>query len=177
MNPDLLPSRQHGVALAVGLIFLLVLTVIGLAAMRVSTSQTLQAASYQFSTISFQAAESAISAIMGEIRGDIDPATLDPPPVSPFGNILVDAINATQPDQRPVRPTDQTELSAGPRTVNTAATVTSDNPDGSGPPLAGFSIGGSVSAYRFSVRSIASVPNTAARADHQQGLVRLGPSP
>lgn len=168
MNELRFPSSQRGVALAVGLIFLIIVTLVGLAAMRITSSQTLQAANYQFKTITFQGAEGGIRTIMGEIGGEIVPNPV------PATNILVQAINAAQPTDRPTR---SPEYSSGSRRVNTAATLTSDNPDGGGPPLANFSLSGQVAAYRFSIRSNSNVPNTSAVSDHQQGVFRLGPKP
>lgn len=168
MNAPLpFPRLQRGVALAVGMIFLVVVTLIGLAAMRVTTSQTLQAANYQFKAVTFQGSEGGIRTIMGEIRGDI-------PAADPTSSILVEAINAQTVAEQPIRTPD---LSTGGRTVNTSATLTSDNPNGDGLPLANFSLSGSVAAYRFSIRSTSDIPNTGARSDHQQGVVRLGPKP
>lgn len=162
------PSSQRGVALAVGLIFLVILTVIGLAAIRVTSSQTLQANNYQFKTLTFQAAESGIRRVMAEIRGEIPgPAGAD--------NILVTAINATALSGVPTRTVDVVppNLSAGSMTVS--ATLTSDNPDGNGPPLENFSIGKDSSVYRFTIRSNSTLNNTGAVSDHQQGVARVAP--
>lgn len=168
------PARQSGVALAVGLIFLVIITLVGLAAMRVTTSQTLQAANYQFKTITFQGSEGGIRTIMGEITGVL-------PPPDPTKNLLVQAINATSADPDnsagPPRRVPQFSESGSGRQVNTQAILTSDNPDGGGAPLANFSLGGQVAEYRFSIRSESTIPNTAARSDHQQGVRRLGPKP
>ena len=170
--PTPAPVSQRGVALAVGLIFLFIVTLVGLAAMRVTTSQTLQAASYQFKTITFQGSEGGIRTVMGEILGDI-PAPASAP------NILVQALNAEQADPAASAgpPQRSPDLSTDGRTVNTTAVMTSDNPNGDGPPLENYSLSGSVAAYRFSIRSRSDIPNTSARSDHQQGVVRIGPKP
>lgn len=177
MNRRLAPTAQRGVALAVGLIFLVIVTIMGLAAIRVTSSQTLQAANYQFKTVTFQGAESAIRRVMAEVRGEI-PAAAGP-------NILVSAVNATNTNPLsptnlegiPIRTVDVVPpyLTAGAVTSN--ALLTSDNPDGSGPPLENFSLKGDTTAYRFTIRATSTVRNTNATSDHQQGLARIAPRP
>jgi len=172
------PVAQRGVALAVGLIFLIIVTIMGLAAIRVTSSQTLQAANYQFKTVTFQGAESAIRRVMAEVRGEV---------IAPSGepNILVAAINADN-----ASPRSATNLTGRPaRTVNIVppyltagavtsdALVTSDNPDGSGPPLENFSLKGDTTAYRFTIRATSTLRNTSAISDHQQGIARIAPKP
>lgn len=56
-------ARQRGAALMVSLMFLLVMTMLGLAAIRATTQQTRMAAGMQFQTSAFQAAEAAIRTI------------------------------------------------------------------------------------------------------------------
>ena len=176
MNRRPVPSAQRGVALAVGLIFLIIVTIMGLAAIRVTSSQTLQAANYQFKTVTFQGAESAIRRVMAEVRGEM---------VAPVGqiNILVAAVNATNPttgtNVSPVRTVDivPPHLSSTPDALTSRAVLTSDNPDGSGPPLENFSLKGDTTAYRFTIRATSTVRNTSATSDHQQGLARIAPRP
>ena len=189
MKPGRCVTRQRGVALAVGLIFLVILTVVGLAGMRMTTQQTLQAANYQFKTLTFQGSEGGIRNVMAEVRG------LIPPPAyvdvnDPLQNILVRAISATVPvdlesvDVPMTNPATDNPLSeprinqpvVSPR-ARVGAVVYSDNPDGSGAPLVNYSLGGNVAAYRFTIRSVSRVPNTNARSDHQQGMERIGPRP
>ncbi|TDU30789.1 PilX-like prepilin protein [Panacagrimonas perspica] len=164
------PTAQRGVALAVGLIFLVIITIMGLAAIRVTSSQTLQAANYQFKTVTFQGAESAIRRVMAEVRGEV---------AAPAGetNILVAAVNATDLAGRPTRSVDIVPpyLTAG--AVTSVAFLTSDNPDGSGPPLENFSLKGDTTAYRFTIRATSTLRNTNAASDHQQGLARIAPRP
>lgn len=169
MNRCLAPTAQRGVALAVGLIFLVIVTIMGLAAIRVTSSQTLQAANYQFKTVTFQGAESAIRRVMVEVRGEI------PAPTGP--NILVAAVNATNPAGSPTRTVDIVPPYLTSGAVTSTAVLTSDNPDGSGPPLENYSLKGDTTAYRFTIRATSTVRNTNATSDHQQGLARIAPRP
>lgn len=54
------PQAQRGAALIVGLVLLLVMTLLGVAAMRTSTLQLVMAGNSQYSQLAFQAAESGI---------------------------------------------------------------------------------------------------------------------
>lgn len=68
---------QHGAALMVSLMFLVVLTMLGLAAVRATTQQTRMAASMQFGSSAFEAAEGAIRTLYNQIVGSAtQPATL-----------------------------------------------------------------------------------------------------
>jgi type IV pilus assembly protein PilX len=55
-----LPQAQRGAALIVGLVLLLVMTLLGVAAMRTSTLQLVMAGNSQYSQLAFQAAESGV---------------------------------------------------------------------------------------------------------------------
>jgi|GEM_PF-5723487 len=54
------PQKQKGVVLVIGLLMLLVITMVGVTAMSGTTANERMTANYQFQTLSFQAAESAI---------------------------------------------------------------------------------------------------------------------
>jgi hypothetical protein len=143
-----LPRRQAGVALAVGLLLLIVLTLIGLTAVRMTTQQGRMAANFQWQSDVFQGAESAIRVVVGEMRGVLDP------PTGVTTNILVDAIDGATPDpQRTVGYIGQT---AAP----------------------GYSMGvgeGSIVAHQFRVSATSELAAGAARARHEQGVQRVGP--
>lgn len=55
-----LPQAQRGAALIVGLVLLLIMTLLGVAAMRTSTLQLVMAGNSQYAQLAFQAAESGI---------------------------------------------------------------------------------------------------------------------
>ena len=68
------PQAQRGAALIVGLVLLLVMTLLGVAAMRTSTLQLVMAGNSQYSQLAFQAAESGIE---NEFNGGGLTTTLD----------------------------------------------------------------------------------------------------
>lgn len=173
---------QHGMALAVGLLLLLVLTIIGLTAVRMTTQQSRMAANYQFQTLSFQGAEGVIRQIVDEARSQ-DPSV---------ENILITAIfSATmpgaeeeeegeeeqggapeeEPDERLAR---SLELQTDHLNVSASANIRYIRQA----PATGFSLGvgtGAVVAHQFEIMGNGEIPNTNARAQHQQGIERVGP--
>lgn len=69
------PAKQQGMVLIVGLVMVLLLTIIGLAAIRGSGLQESMAANMRDTNMAFQAAESAVRTC----EGDLNPANLFPP--------------------------------------------------------------------------------------------------
>jgi len=65
-HPELVPCRQSGVALVAALAILLILTIIGVAAMRTSSLEERMAGNIQDSTYAFEAAESALNKALNE---------------------------------------------------------------------------------------------------------------
>jgi Tfp pilus assembly protein PilX len=66
-------QRERGIALVVGLILLLILTVLGLTAIRATSLQERMSANNQQQTVTFQAAEQGIRLMMAELRHFISP--------------------------------------------------------------------------------------------------------
>lgn len=62
------PSRQTGIVLVVGLVFLLVLTIIGVASLRTTTLEQRMAGNMQQRTLAFQDAETKIAMLIGEVN-------------------------------------------------------------------------------------------------------------
>lgn len=62
------PSRQRGVVLAVGLIFLLVLTIIGVTSLRTTTLEQRMAGNMQQRTVAFQDAETRIAMMINQLN-------------------------------------------------------------------------------------------------------------
>ena len=60
-NTTRLRSKQSGTALVMSMVVLVILTILGLSAMRVSVMETRMAGNIQDSTIAFQAAESGLA--------------------------------------------------------------------------------------------------------------------
>lgn len=70
INHARLPGKQRGVALVVALMILVIISVMGIAAMRTSLFNSRITASTQGAVMSFQAAESALAALFTEISDD-----------------------------------------------------------------------------------------------------------
>lgn len=157
-----LPQQQRGAALAVGLFFLLILTIVGLTAVRMTTQQGRMAASYQFQNTTFQGAESALRGVVAEVRGEIAP------PAAATINLLVEAISTPPGDAVPTR-----SFGVGNEISGDAAVTYR----GQGP-APGYSLGagaGSIVAHRFEINGQSTMTNTSAQAEHLQGIERIGP--
>jgi len=68
MHPP--PSRQRGIVLVVGLVFLLVLTIIGVTSLRTTTLEQRMAGNLQQRTVAFQDAEARISMLINLFNGN-----------------------------------------------------------------------------------------------------------
>ncbi len=146
-------DRQHGAALVVSLILLLILTVLGVASMSSATVGLAMAGNAQFQNRAFEAADSMIEAEI--TRDDIAPLTAPGPLAAVAGNINRDFVD---PDGN---------------VIAVASGVTLyDKETGA----AGWQLGGSTSfkAYHFDVVGAATSARGAA-ATHQQGYYVIGP--
>ncbi len=162
MTSPSLPHQQKGAALAVGLFFLLILTIVGLTAVRMTTQQGRMAASYQFQNTTFQGAESAIRGVVAEIRDEIEP------PSGTAGNLLVEAISKAVGEDPPAR---QFAVGTG---VTSGASIRYVMQA----PAPGYSLGvgaGSIVAHRFEIDAQSTVSAANAQAEHLQGVERIGP--
>lgn len=77
------PRQQQGVALVIALMILVIISVIGIAAMRTSLFSVKVATSAQASAMAFQSAETALSAIYDEATS---------PSATSAGNVIADAV-------------------------------------------------------------------------------------
>lgn len=68
-------SKQQGVVLVVGLLMLLLITIIGVSALSKTGSNERTTGNNQFSTVNFQAAESAVKVMFS--RAEVEPTILD----------------------------------------------------------------------------------------------------
>lgn len=64
------PGRQKGIVLVVGLVFLLVLTIIGVTSLRTTTLEQRMAGNMQQRTVAFQDAEAKIAMIINGLNGN-----------------------------------------------------------------------------------------------------------
>lgn len=88
MKPLKTMTGQGGIALVMGLVLLLVITILGIAAIRSTTQQERMAANSLQHTVTFQSAELAIRQVMEQLRGQ---ATA--PPLANGQSPLIAAIN------------------------------------------------------------------------------------
>lgn len=159
-------ASQRGVALLIGLILLLVLSVLGLAAIRNTSQQTMMAAGNQQQTLTFHAAEAAIHLIMAELAGDQTGVVT---PANGGMQLLVTAItNGKNPAASavPVRKPafdSSSGLSAAAGIKWTGTTL-----------VEGGSIG-KFGMYQFNLDSNATQAGTNAIDHHQQGIGFIGP--
>ncbi|MGA8260303.1 MAG: PilX N-terminal domain-containing pilus assembly protein [Arenicellales bacterium] len=79
------PASQQGIVLVIGLVFLLVLTIIGITSLRTTTLEERMAGNLQQHTIAFQDAEAKIALVLNSLNGsqstlstDDSCATLNP---------------------------------------------------------------------------------------------------
>lgn len=173
MTPMPLRSAQAGATLLVALMLLLTMTIIGLAAVRVTTQQQRMAANSQFQNLSFQAADAAIRKVMAEVRGQAPvPAYL------PAGtNILVDTFTAPRlrcmpdPSSAPTGGVCAANANTG---VISAATVSYSGQF----ETPGFSMNVSNRGFvghRFRIDATGQLAGTTAISLQEQGMERIGP--
>lgn len=165
MNRELKTQNQDGMALVVGLMLMGVIALVSVAAMRGTRTQEQMAANNQNQVITFQAAESAIRSVIGEIAGVVDR------PAGESQNVFSQSITAGEGSATP--PTrsfiDGTQGAQSTATVNYAGTA----------PSPGFSLdvsAGAVVAHQFQITSVGTVDATGATSTHIQGVERAGPS-
>lgn len=169
--------RQRGVALVVGLILLLVLTMIGVIAIKSSTQQQRMAASYQQQTQTFQAAESNIRLIMGQINGRPGNS------LNRNTDFLSTAVN-NAPTTRltpatatpPLAPAGVVTVAGNVNGFNSAANIyLTATPLNSGMPSGASLKAGAFTPFYFDVNSVATQANTGARSNNIQGVFFWGP--
>lgn len=164
-------------ALIIGLMLLLVITLLGIASMRGSTIQERMSANNQQQTITFQGAESAIRAVMDELRA------ITPPPAGVTQSLLITALNngptptSTQlaATQRTADTTSQYGGSTQSNGTTNTATLTYTNTSISSGSSMGIGSSGTVLNYNFVINSTSTQTNTNASSTHQQGIARQGP--
>jgi len=160
------PRQQQGVALIVGLMLLLVLTIISLSALKNTTRQQLMTTNSELSIRTFAAAESAIRDVFNEVRFLRAPPGAD-------GYVLTEAIsaaeNGTAPPAREINNLDELTV-----TSNLVYLGTSPAPGNS----LNIGTGQGFVLHRFVINGQATLGEATdplSRSWHQQGLAQLGP--
>lgn len=152
-------SLQRGSALLVSLVFLVILTVLGLSVMNTSHLEMKMAANAQFGNQAFQAAESAIDTVMRIPRATLLTFVGGAPTARNyfFNAGTVGFVNGGQ-------------VFAETATTETAFQETGNVPGG------GFSVStdaGTPKAHHFSIQSIGQ-SQRAGRSAHEQGMYVIG---
>lgn len=140
--------RQRGIALAVALVFLVVLTIIGITAMQTNVLEQRMAGNIQTSNNAFQAAESGIAKALREST----------------------VTDATKTSSSPN--TYSYTFGTGGNAETATVKAWYQAPGSNAPP--GYSMGGPFMQHNFAVNS--SVSGGAGHATHQQGFYIVGPS-
>lgn len=96
MRISVIPNRQSGAALIVGLVLLMVLTVLAISTMRTATLETAMAGNAQYRQKAVEAAQAGIADVMADIDDGI--LNLDPVP-APINLAPVAVIEQTSGDQ------------------------------------------------------------------------------
>ena len=155
------PSRQHGAALIVGLLLLIVVTLVAISGIKSTSIQTAISTNMQERMLTYQTAESLIRQIVNEAT---DPA----PPAAGTPHILNDAI------QKSLLATPETV----PRVIAQAPTGVTANATvafvGDGKAL-GYSVSGNSAGFVYLVNSIRNMAAANTQTNNQQGLMRIGP--
>lgn len=144
-------SLQRGVALVIGLVMLLVITLIAVSGMNSSMMQERMAANAQNINRVFQAAESAVGAITGELTGG-DTSTLQTALTA--GESGKASFSVSDPD-----------ITASYQVIyqGEVAVATGSSMDGD-------SASTTLKAYRFGLRGVASIDSVKARKQITQGI-------
>jgi len=108
-RPDLSRRNQRGVALVISLVFLLMLTILGITVMRTSSLEGRMAGNMQEVNRAFHAAESAVEHVFvdGSVfanliyPGATDQVTLDYPTTNPNTTVKVDVTYAAKKNKMP----------------------------------------------------------------------------
>lgn len=154
----------------VALMMLLILTLVGLAAVRSTTQQLRMSANTQNQADAFQSADGIIRKVMAEVRGQVTP-----PPYVPAGsNLLIDAISAPQLRCHPNPASAPAECAADPATGTTRSSTISYAGQYASP---GSSLGvgsGGLVAHRFRIDAMGRGASGASSLQ-EQGMERIGP--
>lgn len=164
-------SHQGGVVLLVGLMLLVIMTIIGLVAIRGTTQQEKMSAGNQQQTQTFQAAEAGIRQVVAEISAE-DPALIGVPLPSTGVKgieILVTAISNGQSPEASQMPT-RSPVFDSKSGLSASATV-----KWTGTALVEGSSIGKFALYQFDIDSTASQAGTGAVSAHSQGVGYIGP--
>lgn len=181
MKHSLPPNKQRGAALMVALMFLVVLTMLGLAAVRATTQQTRMAAAMQFQSSAFHAAESAVRQVMTGIFNALtaSPGAIPAVLLAASTGVTTLACDANPGPALPAPPVlaplaVTTTLRLSPGTVDADGNPLTNCGNCSGGPPTGFSAGAGFTVTCFDLEGGAVYGTTGAGSVHQQRISRIG---
>ena len=182
------PQRQHGMALLIALIVLIVVSILGVVAMRSAMFQNRISINSQITNLSFQAAESGLQSVV-KMHAD---QVADGKPVNNPANFLNIAVN--QKAQRVCYTKDAVSFDGDTRigtdgnitygtaclpvsgTNSAVTTVVGPAKDAAGSALEAFDVKYGGGLILIEARAQAEVPNTHVRSLHVQQWGVIGPS-
>lgn len=164
--PTVNRKQEGGIALVIGLLLLLVITILSVVAMRGTTMQERMSANNQQQTITFQGSEAAIRSVMNEIRA------ITPQPESATQSMLITALQSgTSPTSAQLDLTKRTAVTNNGTTSTATMAFTGAGAPGSAP---GF--GSKYAPYNFAITATSTQANTNSSSTNQQGIYRPAPA-
>jgi type IV pilus assembly protein PilX len=165
-SPIAYRRQESGIALVIGLLLLLVITILSVVAMRGTTMQERMSANNQQQATTFQGSEAAIRAVMNEIRA------ITPQPAGVTQSVLITALqNGTSPSSSQLTLTQRTAVTNNGTTNTATMTFTGVGATGSVP---GF--GSKYAPYNFTITANSTQANTNSSSTNQQGIYRPAPA-
>lgn len=189
------PSRERGMALLIALIVLIVVSILGVAAMRVALFQSRVSVNSQTENLAFQAAESGLNVALTQARNQINAV----PPILPSNPAHLFNLAANGQPQRVCQDPDGVTINVYPDGITNAdgapdftagsdcpalpgsnATVTTvvglAPPDSGAGQLQAFDQKYGAGLILIQTRAYGAVPNTNVTSVHAQDWGMLGPS-
>lgn len=169
-NPTWTHGHQHGAALVVGLLLLLVLTILAISGMTTATLELQMAGNEQYQERAFQRAEAGVEQAMAAGVFTTDPAA-----------IAAQFNNPTSVDPTPKRGVNAgTDVAgctdgSGNQITDCEYFVRFDQAAGVTPvPGGGYSLGTGLQAYHFVVETVG-IAERGAQSEHTQSFYIIGP--
>lgn len=157
------PTRQRGSALITAMVFLVILTILGVSTMTTSRLEVRMAANTQFAHQAFQAAESGIEEALDFIETDTTNSLLDTASTA--------GVNTTYYFNR-----DDNGPYTNPSDSLTYLEKTDANVlyETSGKVVSGYSLGGPYAAYHFRIQATGQA-SAGGESQNVQGFYKVGP--
>jgi len=153
-------AKQSGVALVIGLLLLLVITLIAVSGLTGAANQTKMASNAQQYNQTFQAAEGGVSATLYSINGNGGIFNIEP-----LKNALNDTVNGIS-TERNASLSDNSDME-----VNVTVTYQLEASSTPGFSLSADENAVTISPHMFSVRSQAQLTDTGAQSIVEQGIM------